>query len=157
MPTEIERWEPFREMMSLRNRLDHLIDSAFGRPRGEFFAAVFDYPALDLYETDNTIKVDIPLPGVKPDDVELTVSGNVLTIKGERKSKEEIKEDNYYRHEMRYGSFSRSVALPEAADVAKPEASFDHGVLTVSFPKQASTEPKRIAITAREPRSKTVG
>lgn len=157
MPEEIERWDPFREMVTLRNRIDHLFESMFARPRSEWLATLFDYPALDMYESDGKIKIDILLPGVKPEEVELTISGNTLTIKGERKAREEVKEDRYYRHEMRYGVFSRVVTLPETADVKQPEAIFENGVLTVSFPKMATAEPKRIEIKSTEPKVRHVG
>jgi len=157
MPEEIERWDPFREMMTLRNRVDHLFESMFARPRGEWMATIFDYPALDMYESDGKIKVDVPLPGVKPEEVELTISGNTLTIKGERKAKEEVKDEHYYRHEMHYGAFTRAVTLPEMVDVAKPEATFENGVLTVSFPKLKTVEPKRIEIKQTEPKARHVG
>jgi HSP20 family protein len=81
MPEEIERWDPFREMMTLRNRVDHLFESMFARPRGERLATIFDYPALDMYESAGKVMIDVPLPGVKPDEVELTTSGNTLTSK----------------------------------------------------------------------------
>jgi HSP20 family protein len=157
MPEEIERWDPFREMMTLRNRVDHLFESMFARPRGEWLATIFDYPALDMYESDGKIKVDVPLPGVKPEEVELTTSGNTLTIKGEHKAKQEVKDEDYYRHEMRYGAFTRAVTLPEMVDVAKPEATFENGVLTVSFPKLKTVEPKRIEIKAKELKARHVG
>jgi HSP20 family protein len=157
MPSEIERWDPFREIMTLRNRIDHLLESAFVRPRGEWFATIFDEPALDMYEADGKIKVDIPLPGVKPEEIELSISGKTLTIKGERKAKEEVKKEDYYRHEMHYGAFTRAVTLPETVDVAKPEATFENGVVTVSFPKVATMEPKRIEIKAIEPKALEVG
>jgi len=132
MPEEIERWDPFREMMTLRNRVDHLFESMFARPRGEWLATIFDYPAMDMYESDGTIK-------------------------GERKAREEVKEERYYRKEMHYGIFTRSVTLPEMVDVAKPEASFENGVLTVSFPKLKTVEPKRIEIKQTEPKARHVG
>ncbi len=146
MPTEMQRWDPFQEMMTLRNRIDHLIESTFTRPRGEWLATIFDYPAMDMYETDGKIKVDVPLPGMKPEEVELSITGNTMMIKGERKAKEEVKEENYYRHEMHYGTFTRAVTLPETVDVAKPEATFENGVLMVTFPKVATPAPKRIEI-----------
>jgi HSP20 family protein len=157
MPEQIERWDPFREMMALRNRIDHLIERTFTRPRGEWLATIFDYPAIDMYESDGKIKIDVPLPGVKPEEVELTITGNTLTLKGERKAKEEVKEDNYYYHEMHYGAFTRSVTLPETVDVKQPEASFENGVLTVSFPKLATVEPKRIEIKPKELKARQVG
>jgi len=157
MPEEIERWDPFREMMVLRNRVDHLFESMFTRPRGERLATIFDYPALDMYESDGKVKVDVPLPGVKPEEVELTTSGNTLTITGEHKDKQEVKEADYYHHEMHYGAFTRAVTLPETVDVKHPEAVFENGVLTVTFPKLTTAEPKRIAIKAAEPKAKHAG
>jgi HSP20 family protein len=157
MPEEIERWDPFREMMALRNRVDRLFESMFARPRGASLATIFDYPALDIYESDGKIKVDVPLPGVKPEEVELTTSGNTLTIKGEHKAKEEVKEADYYRHEMHYGAFTRAVTLPETVDAKHPEAVFENGVLTVSFPKMDTEEPKRIEIKQTEPKARHVG
>jgi HSP20 family protein len=144
-------------MMALRNRVDHLFENMFSRPRGEWLATVFDYPVLNMYEADGKVKIDLPLPGVKPEEVELTVSGSTLMVKGEHKAKEEVKEEDYYRHEMHYGAFSRTVMLPETVDATKPEATFEHGVLTVTFPKAASVQPTRIAIKATEEQSKEVG
>jgi HSP20 family protein len=157
MPTEMERWEPFREIVALRNRIDQMIENTFARPRGEWLATIFEEPAVDLYENDGRIKLDVPLPGVKPEEVELTVTGNTLTIKGERKSKEEVKKENYYRHETHYGAFTRTVPLPEIADMQQPEATFERGVLTVSFPKLKTVEPKRIEIKTSEPKALEVG
>jgi HSP20 family protein len=157
MPTDIERWDPLREMMTLRNRVGRLFESAFTRPRGEWLATIFDYPALDMYESDGQIKIDVPLPGVKPEEVELSITGNTLAIKGERKAKQEVKEEDYYRHEMHYGAFTRTVTLPETVDAAKPDAAFDNGVLTVSFPQLKTVEPKRIEIKKIEPKVRHVG
>src|SRR5262245_6206671 len=103
------------------------------------------------------LKIDVPLPGVKPEEVELTITGNTLTIKGEHKSRQEIKEEDYYRHEMHYGAFSRAVTVPETVDVEHPEAVFENGVLTMSFRKIASAQPKRIEIKAKEPQARHVG
>ena len=157
MPEDIERWDPFREMMALRNRVDHLFESMFARPRDERLATIFDYPTMDMYERGGKVMIDVPLPGVKPEEVELTTTGNTLTIKGEHKAKEDIKEENYYRHEMHYGAFTRAVTLPETVDAKHPEAVFENGVLTVSFPKVVTEEPKRIEIKAKEPKARHVG
>ena len=157
MAAPIERWDPFREMMTMRSRLDQLIEAAMVRPRGEWFAAIFDYPAVDMYEVEGAIKLDIPLPGVKPEEMELTISGKTMTVKGERRAKEEVKDENYYRHEMHYGSFTRSVTLPENTDVDKAEATFEHGVLTVKFPMMATQQPKKIEIKQKELKARQVG
>ncbi len=145
----IRRWEPFREMLTLRDAMDRLFEEAFLRPREEWFPLMREGPALDMYETDDAIKVEVSLPGVKPDEVDITVTGNTLTIKGERRAKEEIREENYYRREMRYGAFSRSVTLPASADTGKAEAEFEAGVLTVTFPKVAEAKPKQIEVKTK--------
>ncbi|MEN9934041.1 MAG: hypothetical protein RLZZ387_620 [Chloroflexota bacterium] len=151
MPTEIERRTPFREMMALRDRVDRLIESALARPRGEWFATIFDYPALDMYETDDQIKIDVPLPGMKPEEVEVTVTGDVLTIKGERRAKEEVKDEHYYYRETHYGAYTRTVTLPETAEKEHPEATCADGVLTVTFPKVTPKETKRVEVKSAEP------
>jgi HSP20 family protein len=157
MPTDIERQNPFREVLALRNRIDQLFDNLVSRPRGEWMAAIFDYPAMNMYQSNGKVLIEIPLPGVNPEEVELTVTGNTLMVKGEHKTKEEIKEEDYYRHEMHYGAFTRAVALPDTIDVAKPEAVFENGVLTVSFPKTVQTPPARIDIKVAEPQMHEVG
>lgn len=142
----ISRWEPVRELLTMREAMDRFFEETFGRPRGEWLAPFREWPALNMYETDGTLKVEVPLPGIKPEEVEVTISGNALTIKGERRAKEEVKEENYYRHEVRYGAFARSVSLPTDVDTSKVEARFEDGVLTVTLPKTAEAQPKRIEV-----------
>lgn len=142
----IRRWEPFREMLALRDAMDRLFEEAFVRPRGEWFPVAREGLALDMYETDDAIKVEATLPGVEPEEVDITVTGNTLTIKGERRAKEEVKEENYYRREVHYGAFSRSVTLPASVDTEKAEAEFEAGILTLTFPKVAEAKPKRIKV-----------
>lgn len=142
----IRRWEPFRDILTLRDAMDRLFEEAFVRPREEWLSIAREGLALDMYETDDAVKVEVPLPGVKPEEVDITVTGNTLTIKGERRAREEVKEESYYRREVRYGAFSRSVTLPASADTDKAEAEFEAGVLTVTFPKVAEARPKQIAV-----------
>jgi HSP20 family protein len=142
----LSRWEPIREMMALRDAVDRLFEETFSRPNGEGLFAQRALPPLDIYEKDGTIRVEVPLPGTKPEEVDVTLMGNTLTIKGEKKSDEEIKEENYYRHEVRYGTFTRSVELPPTANLEKPEAKFENGILTLTFPKVPEAEPKRIPL-----------
>lgn len=157
MTIAIERWEPFREMMAMRNRIDQLFEDAFAWPGGVWVTRFGAQPALDIYETDSAIKIEVPLPGVKPEEVELTITGATLTIKGEHKAKDEVNDEHYYRREMHYGAFTRSVTLPETADAAKPEATFESGILMVSFPKVVTVEPKRIEIKPKELKTRHVG
>jgi HSP20 family protein len=142
----IERWDPFREMVSLRDRFNRLFDEASMRPGSDWLAGVLDRPAMNVVETDTNVMVELHLPGVKREDVELSLSGTTLTIKGERRAEEEVKEENYLRHEVHYGSFMRRIQLPETADVEKAEASFAEGVLKIAFPKRAEPQTKRIEV-----------
>jgi HSP20 family protein len=106
--------------------------------------------ALDVYETDDVLVVKGALPGVRPEEVDISVTDGVLTIKGETKSEEENKDENYHRRELRYGAFSRSVALPTRVDHDKAEAKFENGILTISLPKAEEVKPKSIKIAAHE-------
>lgn len=142
----ITRWEPIRDILNLRDTFDRLFEEAFVRPRGEWLTALRQGPAVDIYDTDGTIKVEVPMPGVKPEEVSITITGNTLTIKGETHATEEVKEENYYRREVRYGAFARALSLPPSADAEHAEAKVENGVLTVTFPKLAEAQPKRIEV-----------
>jgi len=142
----IERWDPFREMIALRERFNRLFDEALMRPGGDWLAGVLDRPAMNVIETDTAVTVEVHLPGIKREDVELSVSGTTLTIKGERRAEEEVKEEQYLRREVHYGSFMRRITLPETTDVEKAEATFADGVLKVTFPKRAEPQTKRIEL-----------
>lgn len=150
MQTDIERQDPMREMLTLRNRLDSLFDNMTWWPRNGWTTSLPEFPALNVYEKNGNVCIDAQLPGVKPEDIEVTRSGQMLTIKGQSKAKEEVKDEDYYRREMRYGSFARTVALPETVDLDKPQAVFEHGVLSISFPKRAETPASRIEIKLPE-------
>lgn len=141
-----DRFDLSRDVFALRDSFNRLFDEALMRPSTDIYLMLRGSPALDMYETDDQIKVEIPLPGLKPEDVEVTVAGKTLQIKGQREQKEEVKEGNYYRREVHYGAFSRSVTLPEAADVNQPVAAFADGILTVTFPKIPATQPRRLDV-----------
>ena len=142
------RWEPF-ETRSLRERMDRLFDDFFRGPRLiPWESAELAFP-LDVYETEDSLVVKASLPGVKPEEVDISIAGDVLTIKGESRREEEVKEENYHRRELRCGSFCRSVALPSQVEHGKAEASFEHGILTVTLPKSEEVKPKAIKIKAR--------
>jgi HSP20 family protein len=142
----IERWDPFREVVSLRDNFNRLFDEALMRPGAAFLANVRDLPALNMYEKDDMIFVEVHLPGIKREEVEVTLNGPVLTIKGERKAEEEVKEENYMRREVHYGSFMRRITLPDTAELDNAEAEFADGVLKISFPKRAEPQPKKIEL-----------
>jgi HSP20 family protein len=141
------RWEPMREAMTLREAMDRLFDDAFTRPVE--FGGTWQIPAIDLYQTDDEIVVKAALPGMKADEVQISITDNVLTLKGEVKEKTEKKEKAYHLREQRYGAFERSVALPSDVIADKAQAEFEDGVLTISLPKAEEVRPKMITVKAK--------
>ncbi len=143
----IARWEPFREILTLRDAMDRLFEESFVRPRaGWLGAAGLGRLDLDIYETKDDLVVKAAVPGVRPEDVDITVTGDTLTIKGETKEETETKKGNYYRKERRYGQFARSVSLPVAVRSDKAEARFKDGVLTLTLPKAEEAKARVIKI-----------
>jgi HSP20 family protein len=139
------RRDPFREMMSLRSAMDRIFDSAFFGMPWEWQPLMGDL-ALDVAEDENEFVVKASLPGINPDDLDITYSGKTLTIKGEYKAEDE-KEDVYYHlRERRYGSFSRSLSLPAPINSDAIQARYEAGVLTLHLPKTEEAKPKRIAV-----------
>lgn len=139
------RRDPFREMMSLRSAMDRLFDSAFFGTQWEWQSLSGEI-ALDVAETENEFLVKASLPGINPDDLEITFSGKTLTIKGEYKIEEEKEDVHYHMRERRFGSFSRSVSLPTPIVADDIEARYESGVLTLHLPKTEEVKPKRIAV-----------
>lgn len=144
------RWEPAREMLSLREAMDRLFEESFLRP-GQF--GLSDSPAtalpVDMYETENALVVKATVPGLKPEEIEVTVTGDLLTIKGEFKSEEKTEKRNYLRQERRYGSFCRQVGLPAGVDSNKAKAVFENGVLTLELPKVEAVKAKTIKVVSK--------
>jgi len=140
------RWDPFA-VRGVHRHMDRLFGDFFGPRVVAWEPAELGF-ALDVYETDDAVVVKGALPGVRPEEVDISVTGDVLTIKGETKSEEETKDGNYHRRELRYGAFARSVALPTLVDHDKAEATFENGILTISLPKAEEVKPKSIKIAA---------
>jgi HSP20 family protein len=148
--SNIVRWEPFRELVSLREAMDRLFEESFVRPGGGRLApAGMELPAVDMYQTDDAVVVKSAIPGIKPEDIDISITGDTLTIKGETRVEEEVNEENYIRRERRYGSFCRSLALPLPVVTEKAEAEFENGVLTLTLPKAEEVKPKAIKIKAK--------
>jgi HSP20 family protein len=146
--SNIIRWEPVREMMTLREAMDRLFDDAFTRPLN-MNSGSSSGPAIDLYQTEDAVVVKAALPGFSPDDVQISVANDVLTLRGEYKHEDEKKEATYHVRERRYGSFERSVMLPTPVQTEKAKADFDKGVLTIELPKSEAVKPKSISIKAK--------
>ncbi|MFQ6059246.1 MAG: Hsp20/alpha crystallin family protein [Anaerolineae bacterium] len=147
----LTRWEPFRDLISLREAMDRLFEESFVRPprRGWLIPWEVEELPIDMYETEDHVVVKTAVPGVKPEDIDITITGDTLTIKGETKAEEEIKRENYIRQERRYGAFSRSVSLPAGLETDQAEATFENGILTLTIPKAEEVKPKVIKVKAR--------
>jgi len=143
------RWEPFSELMSLRQAMDRLFEDSFVTPSRAFGRLDFTMP-VDMYQTENEVVVKTAVPGVKPEEVDITITGDTLCIKGEKKADEKVKRDDYIYQEHRYGAFSRAVNLPAGLDTGKAEASFEDGILTLTIPKSEEVKPKQIEVKAIE-------
>ena len=141
------RWQPFSELTTLREAMDRLFDDSFVRP-WHITSLLGDgaEAPIDMYHTDESVVVKATVPGIKPEEVDITITGDTLTIKGETKSEEEVKEEHYFRKERRYGAFSRSILLPNSLKTDKAEASFENGVLTLTIPKAEEHKPKQIKV-----------
>ena len=145
--SNIIRWEPAREMMTLREAMDRLFDDAFTRPLS--LRDAWSVPAIDMYQTDDEIVVKAALPGIKADEVQINITGEMLTLKGEMKHEEEKKEKAWHMREQRWGSFERSVVLPTDVVADKTKAEFENGILTITLPKAEEVKPKVINIKAK--------
>jgi HSP20 family protein len=139
----VSRWEPFKEMMTLRQAMDRLFEDSFVRPPHAWSEAG-SYLPLDVYTTKDAVVIRAQVPGVKPDEVEITIEGNTVTIRGEAKPPKD--EGTYLLQEQHYGPFARSleIAMPVQAD--KAEAAFENGMLTLTIPKAEEIKPKVIKV-----------
>jgi len=144
------RWQPMREMVTLRDAMDRLFDDAFTRPWGLTDGGRYGLaPSVDMFETDNEVVIKAALPGMKADEVEINVTGEMLTLKGETREKSEVKDKAYHLREQRWGTFERSVPLPTSVVSDKAKAEFEDGILTITLPKAEEVKPKTITVKAR--------
>ncbi len=145
----VSRWDPFRDLMSIQNELNRLFGRTYGgaEESGGATGAAW-LPPLDIYETKDRFVVNVELPGVQPDTVEVSVEDSTLIVRGERPFYRDVPEDAFHRVERRYGPFTRSLALPQTANANAIEASFDRGVLTIEVPKAEEAKPKNITVKA---------
>jgi HSP20 family protein len=151
MSNEVVRWEPFNEMVSLRDAVSRLFEDSFIRP-GMWplpFDGGLSVPA-DVIETKDNVIVKMSAPGVKPEDIDIAVVGDTLTIKGETKSEDQFEEGSYIRKERHFGSFQRTFSLPTSVASDKAKAEFEHGVLTLTLPKAEEVKPKSIKVTIKK-------
>ncbi len=144
----IMRWRPRGDVYSARNEISRLFDNFFTgwpEPRKGLLEGEWT-PSVDVAETDGEITVTAELPGVKQEEVDITIADDVLTLKGEKKEEKEVKEKDYHRIERSYGSFQRSVRLPTGVKADKAKAAYKDGILTITVPKAEEAKPKQIKI-----------
>jgi HSP20 family protein len=145
------RWDPFQDLLSLQDEMNRVFDRAFGQTTREQGMRGWA-PALDIAERKDAYLVAVELPGVNPDDIDVTLENNLLTIQGERRQAQDSSEQRYHRIERAYGGFRRSVSLPSSVEADAIQASYDNGVLHLLVPKAEEAKPRRIAVAAGEQR-----
>ena len=146
----ITRFDPLSEMVSLRSAMDRLFEDSFVSPMSwrTISGGESVTPAIDVHETADDIVVTAVLPGIKPEDVEITMTGQSLTLRGEFKADEQVERDQYLYRERRYGNFSRSLQLPVRVEGDRAEATFTDGILNLRIPKAEEVKPRQIRINA---------
>jgi HSP20 family protein len=143
----VVRWDPFRDLGLLQDRMNRLFDDAGRGWRNDEPAATTSWsPSVDIFETEGEIVVKAELPGMDRKDITLHLEKNVLSIRGERKFEKETKDENYHRIERSYGNFSRSFSIPATVDEEQIRADYKDGVLKIILPKKEQAKPKQIKI-----------
>lgn len=149
----LTRWDPFRDMMVMRRTMDRLIDNSINEEQDN--PTDWGLP-LDVIEDENDYTVRASVAGIKPDDLDITYNKGVLTIRGEIKDDRETNKGQYHLRERRYGTFSRSLALPTTISAENIQASYSDGILTLKLPKAEEVKPKRIAISGAQNGQKVI-
>jgi HSP20 family protein len=143
--TYITRWEPFRELGNLQSQMNRLFQD-FGRSGNDELMTTGFVPAVDVYEDEHNLTLNLEVPGLDEKDIDIRMENNQLTVRGERRFEQEQKEENFHRIERRYGSFVRSFSVPQTVDTESVVANYDAGVLTVTLSKKAEAKPKQVKI-----------
>src|SRR5580658_1639072 len=142
----ITRWEQPRGWTALQDQVNRLFEDNGLRDRSAHAELATWAPPVDIYETENELVVKADLPDLQEKDIDVRITNNTLTIRGERKFEKEVNEDNYLRVERSYGSFSRSFSLPNTINTEAIRAEYKNGVLTVQMPKRAESKPKQVKV-----------
>lgn len=145
----LERWEPFRSLTGIQSEMNRLFESFFGRTTRVGAMDRMWSPVIDMYETRDELVVTAERPGVREKEIQLAITGDLLTLKGERTQANEVKQEGYYRVERHFGKFERSIPLPFPVQADKVKAVFRDGVLEVGLPKAEEIGPKEIKIEVR--------
>ena len=142
----LDHWDPFRDAVSLREAMNTLLQDSFVHPGNVPARTAYSALPLDVCETEKDFVIKAALPGVKPDDVQITVHGDTLTIRGDSRADEDKKGEHWHLRERRFGTFQRSVSLATPVNSEKAEAHYDLGVLTLTLPKAESAKPRQIKV-----------
>jgi HSP20 family protein len=145
----LTRWEPFRELMTLQDRLNRMFGEPFGPTTSQELTAGAFVPPVDVYEDEKCIRLKMEVPGIEEKDIDIRLENNLLTVRGERKMESETTQENYHRIERSYGSFSRSFSLPTSVNPEDVKAGYSKGVLTVTLGKRAEARPKQIKVEVK--------
>ena len=148
MRTAISRFEPFRG--TLQDQINRLFNETFDRSSNEGSLTTWA-PPVDIYETEQALVVKADLPDIKPEELDIRVENNILTIRGDRKFEKKVNEDSYLRVERAYGSFSRSFSLANTVNTEAIKAEYKDGVLTLTVPKREEAKPKQIKVNVETP------
>jgi HSP20 family protein len=143
--TMITRWDPFREFVTLQDRMNRLLRDSQGGQEEALTTTTFA-PPVDVYEDEHNVTLKIEVPGIDEKDIDVRVENNTLSVHGERKFEKEEKEENFRRVERQYGSFIRTFTLPSTVDPEKIQANYDKGVLKIELAKKAEAKPKQIKV-----------
>jgi len=146
--TALTRWDPFRELSTLHRQVDELFRRSFGEMPGfgRLFGEGEDHPQVESYVKDNAWVVKASLPGVDPSAVDVSLVEDRLTLRGERKDDKKVRDEDYLVREIRYGSFERTLRVPEGVDTDQIRATMEDGMLTVSAPLKAESRARKIPV-----------
>ena len=145
----VVRWEPFRDLVSLQERMNQMFNDSYrgrGTSEDDWSLGGSWAPAVDIYEHEGNIVLTAELPGVDPKEVDIRVENNILTLRGERKWNDDVQRESYHRVERAYGTFTRSFTLPNVVDTEKIKADYKEGMLKLVLPKREEAKPKQISI-----------
>lgn len=149
----IVKWSPFKELEDMRKDIERMFEEFFEpfprRRRRWWSREGMVVPNIDVYDKKGEVVVKAELPGVEKDNIDITITKDTLTIKGEIKKDEEVKEEDYYAREISYGSFARTIALPMEVDSEKAKATFKNGILEIVLPKKEEAKPKEIKVEVK--------
>lgn len=148
----LTRWEPFREMRRMHDMLDRVMDDSLGGQMrdGDFFEGI---APIDIYQTDDNVVIEAAMPGVEPEDLDISITGDTLTLRGEVRQVKDVNGDSnrrYHVRERRYSRYARSITLPSMVNAEKAEAEFENGILSLTIPKAEQAKPKQISVKAKK-------